>query len=38
VLEEMLRGLGAKLAPIEAVFEPEPGAYAHQHHHHGDGS
>jgi urease accessory protein len=38
VLEEMLRGLGAKLTAIEAVFEPEPGAYAHQHHHHGDES
>ncbi len=38
VLEEMLRGLGAKLNPVEAVFEPEPGAYAHQHHHHGDAS
>ena len=38
VLEEMLRSLGAKLTPIEAVFEPEPGAYTHQHRHHGDES
>jgi urease accessory protein len=36
VLEEMLRGLGANLTPLDAVFEPEPGAYAHQHHQHGD--
>ena len=28
VLEEMLRGLGATLTPIEAAFDPEPGAYA----------
>jgi urease accessory protein len=32
VLEEMLRGLGARIAPIEAPFEPEHGAY----HHHDD--
>jgi urease accessory protein len=38
VLEEMLHRLGAKLTPVEAVFEPEPGAYAHQHHHHGNES
>ena len=38
VLEEMLRRLGANLTPVEAVFEPEPGAYAHQHHHHSDES
>jgi urease accessory protein len=37
VLEAMLRGLGARLTPIEAPFDPEPGAYAghdghgHQH-------
>jgi urease accessory protein len=31
VLEEMLRGLGARLTPIEAPFEPEAGAYAHRH-------
>jgi urease accessory protein len=36
VLEDMLRGLGAQLAPIEAPFEPEAGAYeqAHDHHRH----
>jgi urease accessory protein len=35
VLEEMLRGLGAHLHPIEAPFEPETGAYhSHDHHHH----
>jgi urease accessory protein len=33
VLEEMLRGLGATLSYIDAVFDPEHGAYAH----HGDG-
>lgn len=27
VLEDMLRGLGAELAKVEAVFEPEAGAY-----------
>jgi urease accessory protein len=29
VLEAMLAGLGARLTPIEAPFEPERGAYAH---------
>ena len=33
VIEEMLRGLGARLTPIEAPFDPEQGAY----HHHGPG-
>ena len=33
VLEEMLRGLGALLVPVEASFDPEQGAYAHGHHH-----
>jgi urease accessory protein len=28
VLEEMLRRLGAMLTPIEAPFDPEPGAYS----------
>jgi urease accessory protein len=28
VLEDMLRGLGARLAPLEAAFDPENGAYA----------
>jgi urease accessory protein len=31
VIEEMLRGLGARLSPIEAPFNPEHGAYGHQH-------
>ena len=30
VLEDMLRGLGAQLAAIEAPFEPEPGAYGRE--------
>jgi urease accessory protein len=39
VLEAMLRGLGAQLTPIEAPFDPEPGAYAgHAHMSGGDGS
>ena len=39
VIEEMLRGLGAHLAHVEAPFDPEAGAYAgggHHHHHHDD--
>lgn len=46
VLEDMLRGLGAKMTPLEAAFDPEAGAppdrsaYHHdhdhsRHHHHG---
>jgi urease accessory protein len=31
VIEDMLRGLGARVTPIEASFEPEGGAYAHHH-------
>ena len=31
VLEDMLRGLGARLTPIEAPFDPEPGAYSSHH-------
>ena len=31
VLEDMLHGLGAHLTPIEAPFDPEPGAYGHHH-------
>jgi urease accessory protein len=31
VLEDMLCGLGATLTPLEAPFDPEPGAYG-QHH------
>jgi urease accessory protein len=35
VLEEMLRGLGARLTSVEAPFDPEHGAYEHgqQHYH-----
>jgi len=33
VLEEMLKGLGAKVASVEAPFEPEAGAYGGGHHH-----
>jgi urease accessory protein len=36
VLEDMLRGLGARLTPIEAPFDPEPGAYHADHRGHGD--
>jgi urease accessory protein len=38
VLEAMVAGLGASVTPIEAPFDPEPGAPAHAHdhdHHHG---
>jgi len=35
VLEDMLRGLGARITQIEAPFDPEQGAY--HHHGHGDG-
>ena len=38
VLGGMLLGLGAELAPVDAPFEPEAGAYAHGHQHPGDGS
>jgi urease accessory protein len=34
VIEDMLRGLGAQLAPVEAPFDPESGAYGQ--HAHGD--
>ncbi|MFD2182405.1 urease accessory protein UreE [Rhodoplanes azumiensis] len=37
VLEEMLRGLGATLTPIDAAFDPEAGAYAPGGHGHGPG-
>ena len=33
VLEEMLRGLGARVSPVEAPFEPEAGAYGAHHRH-----
>ena len=32
VLEDMLRGLGAHLMPLEAPFDPEPGAGPGHHH------
>jgi urease accessory protein len=34
VIEDMLRGLGAVLVPVEAPFDPEPGAYDHLHDNH----
>ena len=41
VIEDMLRGLGGRLTPLEAPFDPEHGAYDHQGtahgHHHGHG-
>ena len=34
VLEDMLRGLGAHIAPLEAPFDPEQGApHGHGHEH-----
>src|SRR5262245_17516047 len=36
VIEEMLHGLGARLVPVEAPFDPEQGAYTHGHQHHHD--
>ena len=33
VLEDMLRGLGAQLTPLDAPFDPEPAAPAHEHGH-----
>jgi len=33
VLEAMMMSLGAQLTPMEAVFDPEPGAYADAQHH-----
>jgi urease accessory protein len=37
VLEDMLRGLGASLAFVEAPFDPESGAYDHGDGHNGHG-
>ncbi len=34
VLEDMLRGLGAKLSTLDAPFDPEPASPSHEH---GDG-
>ena len=38
VIREMLEGLGAQVTEVEAVFDPEGGAYGGSHaaHHHGD--
>jgi urease accessory protein len=40
VIEEMLRGLGARLSALDAPFDPEHGAYdqhhGHDHGHHHD--
>jgi len=37
VIAAMAEGLGAKVRPLDAPFDPEPGAYAAGgHHHHGD--
>lgn len=36
VLEDMLKGLGARVSSLEAPFEPEAGAYGGGHHHHED--
>jgi urease accessory protein len=33
VLEEMVKGLGLKVAAVVAAFEPEGGAYGHHHAH-----
>jgi urease accessory protein len=33
VLEDMLRGLGATLSPLDAAFDPEAAAPSHEHHH-----
>jgi urease accessory protein len=37
VIEDMLRGLGARLTAVEAAFDPEHGAYDHNHHGHDHG-
>src|SRR5882757_9823725 len=38
VLEDMLRGLGAHLTPVDAAFDPEQPSPSHEHaHHHGHG-
>jgi urease accessory protein len=34
VLEDMLQALGARLTPVEAPFDPEPGAYGQHSHGH----
>ena len=35
VLEQMVQGLGARVTPVEAPFEPEPAAPGGGHHNHG---
>lgn len=35
VLEDMLKGLGARVTPLAAPFDPEPGAHASHGHEHG---
>jgi urease accessory protein len=37
VIEDMLRGLGARLAPVDAPFDPEQGAYGQHTHSRGHG-
>lgn len=34
VIAEMVRGLGGAVRPLDAPFDPEPGAYAAGHHSH----
>jgi urease accessory protein len=38
VLEDMLRGLGARVTALEAIFDPEAGAYSHGNHDDGHGA
>jgi len=38
VLEDMLRGLGAKITSVEAAFDPEAAVSQHGHSHHHNGS
>jgi urease accessory protein len=39
VLEEMAKGLGARIAQVEAPFDPEPAApHGHDHHDHDHGA
>ena len=36
VIEDMLRGLGAKLSSLDVPFDPEPASPSHEHHHEHD--
>jgi urease accessory protein len=36
VIAEMIEGLGGRVRPVRAPFEPEGGAYSHGHAHHSD--